>query len=178
MDDKIYIKEIAANHLMGRFNPTGGFLRAWNKERNGEKTTGWTIIDTMMNLPILYWASEEYDDPRFKDVTIKHADNTMLNHIRPDGSVRHIVKHDPVTVEIVGEAAGQGYEIGSAWSRGQAWDNIRLRSQLYSYGKEEYWILPKRLHIILLLVYVRIGCQGRILEHRMRGYMMQVLALQ
>ena len=137
-------QSIAANHLIARFNPTGEFLRAWNIERDGEKTTGWTIIDTMMNLPILYWASKEYDDPRFKDVAMKHADNTMLNHVRPDGSVRHIVKHDPVTGEIVGEAAGQGYEIGSAWSRGQAWIIYGYVLSYIHTGKEEYLDTAKK----------------------------------
>jgi len=139
-------QSIAANHLMARFNPTGEFLRAWNPDRkNGEKTTGWTIIDTMMNLPILYWASKEYADPRFKDVAMKHADNTMLNHIRPDGSVRHIVKHDPETGEIWGENGGQGYAIGSAWSRGQAWGIYGFVLSYIHTGKEAYLDTAKKV---------------------------------
>ena len=135
---------IAACHLMARFNPTGEFIRAWNPDRNGEKTTGWTIIDTLMNLPILYWASEEYEDPRFRDVAMKHADNTMANHMRPDGSVRHIVKHDPVTGEIVGENGGQGYGIGSSWSRGQAWAVYGFALSYIHTGKEAYLDTAKK----------------------------------
>ena len=138
-------QSIAANHLMARFNPTGEFLRAWNIERDGEKTTGWTIIDTMMNLPILYWASEEYEDPRFKDVAMKHADKTMLNHLRPDGSVRHIVKYEPETGEIVGENAGQGYGIGSSWSRGQAWAVYGFVLSYIHTGKKEYLDTAKKV---------------------------------
>ena len=138
-------QSIAANHLMARFNPTGEFLRAWNPDRHGEKTTGWTIIDTMMNLPLLYWASEEYADPRFKDVAMRHADNTMLNHIRLDGSVRHIVKHDPETGEILGENSGQGYGIGSAWSRGQAWGVYGFVLSYIHTGKEAYLDTAKKV---------------------------------
>jgi unsaturated chondroitin disaccharide hydrolase len=50
----------AANLLAGRYNPAGKFIRAWNDDR-----AGWIIIDTMMNLPLLYWASKETGDPRF-----------------------------------------------------------------------------------------------------------------
>lgn len=135
---------LAANHLMARFNPTGEFLRAWNFELEGEKTTGYTIIDTMLNLPILYWASEEYADPRFKDVAMRHADNTMVNHMRSDGSVKHVVMHDPYTGEILGEKAGQGYEVGSAWSRGQAWAVYGFVLSYIHTGKVEYLDTAKR----------------------------------
>lgn len=137
-------QSIAANHLIARYNPTGEFIRAWNADRDGEKTTGWTIIDTMMNLPLLYWASEEYDDPRFKDVAMRHADKTMINHIRPDGSVRHIVKYDPLIGEVVGESAGQGYEIGSAWSRGQSWIIYGFVLSYIHTGKVEYLDTAKK----------------------------------
>lgn len=137
-------QSIAADHLMARFNPTGEFLRAWNP-RDGEKKTGWAIIDTMMNLPLLYWASEEYEDPRFKDAAMKHADTTMRNIIRPDGSVRHIVEHNPETGEFVRENGGQGYGIGSAWSRGQAWGVYGFMLSYIHTGKEEYLNTAKRV---------------------------------
>ena len=53
--------ENAANILAGRFNPLGKFIRAWN----GDSNIGWMIIDCMMNIPLLYWMSEENKDPRF-----------------------------------------------------------------------------------------------------------------
>ena len=134
----------AADHLMSRYNLIGEYLRAWNGEAMGENSAGLTIIDTMLNLSILYWASEEYGDPRFKSVAMKHADNTMVNHIRPDGSVRHVVKHNPVTGEIVGEMAGQGYAVGSAWSRGQAWAVYGFVLSYIHTGKQEYLDTAKR----------------------------------
>ena len=110
----------AASLLAGRYNPTGEFIRAWNRNPVGD-TTGWAIIDCMMNLSILYWASEETGDPRFRHVAVKHADKSLAHFIRPDGSVKHIVEFDPNTGEEVTSYGGQGYAFGSSWTRGQAW---------------------------------------------------------
>lgn len=112
---------LAANHLMGRFNPIGEYIRAWDWGNSKSEKAGVTIIDTMMNLPLLFWASEDAEDPRFRFVAMKHADKTMENHVRADGSVKHIVVYDPYTGQVLGEQAGQGYGVGSSWSRGQAW---------------------------------------------------------
>ena len=112
----------AASSLMSRFVLSGGFIRAWNQPWQGGDVTNWTIIDCMMNLPILYWASEQLDDTRFKKIAIRHADMTMRDHIRPDGSVNHIVVHDPDQPDtVLGTKGGQGYGIGSCWSRGASW---------------------------------------------------------
>jgi unsaturated chondroitin disaccharide hydrolase len=114
---------LAAGNLAGRFNPAGqGFIRAWNGTSAwGGDTTGWAIIDCMMNLPLLYWASDELKDPRFKNTAMRHADTAMRNFIREDGSARHICEFDPCTGEFVRDYGGQGYGVGSSWTRGQAW---------------------------------------------------------
>ena len=108
---------LAAYLLAGRFNPCGNYIQAW--ETKGRE--GWTIIDCMMNLPLLYWAAEEFNQPRFLNVAKCHADWAMNEHVRDDGSVRHIVCTDPLTGEVTGYVRGQGYSEDSAWSRGQAW---------------------------------------------------------
>ena len=111
----------AASLLAGRFNPAG-FIRAWNDIPNStDDTRGWVIIDSMFNIPLLYWASEETGDPRFKAVATRHADTVLANFIRPDGSVRHIVEFDPATGAFVRDYGGQGYARGSSWTRGQTW---------------------------------------------------------
>lgn len=114
---------LAACNLAGRYNPRGHFLRAWNNgtRHRKEDNRGWAIIDCMMNLPLLYWASEESKDPRFYEIAVDHADTAMKAFVRNDGSVRHIVEFDPVTGEMVRDYGGQGYEAGSSWTRGQAW---------------------------------------------------------
>lgn len=110
----------AASHLAGRFNLKGGFIRAWN-EKQGKGNTGWAIIDCSMNLPLLYWASEETGDPRFKHIAMAHADTVVKEFARADGTTYHIVCFDPETGVRIGEKAGQGASVDSAWARGQAW---------------------------------------------------------
>jgi len=75
----------------------------------------------MMNLPLLYWASKEIDDPRYKYIAIEHADTALKYLVRPDGSCNHIGILDPHTGELLDTPAGQGYASGSSWSRGQSW---------------------------------------------------------
>lgn len=131
----------AANLLMGRFNLAGRFIRAWQADEN----IGWSIIDAMMNLPLLYWAGEEYRDRRFHMVAQAHADMTLCDHLRTDGSARHIVVHDPVEGGVVGEIAGQGFALGSSWSRGQAWALYGFALS-YRYTKNpEYLAASKRV---------------------------------
>lgn len=111
----------AASLLAGRFNPAGNFIRAWNNAWPGADVRGWAIIDCMCNLPLLYWASQETDDPRFRHIAMLHADTAARCFLRADGSVRHIVEFDPETGAYIRSHGGQGYGHGSAWSRGQAW---------------------------------------------------------
>lgn len=106
----------AASLLMGRFNPEG-FIRAWN----GSDQQGLAIIDCLMNLPLLFWASRLTGDPRFGKVATIHADTALREFLRPDGSVSHIIVFDPENGQRVAELGGQGYALGSQWTRGQAW---------------------------------------------------------
>ncbi len=106
----------AASLLMGRFNPAG-FIRAWNEKER----VGYAIIDCMMNLALLYRASRDTGDPRFRNAAKIHADTTLREFLRTDGSVSHIVEFDPETGKRVREHPGQGYALGTQWSRGQAW---------------------------------------------------------
>lgn len=131
---------IAADMLASRYNASGKYIRAWNEDK-----VGWVIIDCMMNIPLLYWASEEYKDPRFKYIAMNHADTVMKTHIRPDGSVNHIVDLDPVTGEPKEAFGGQGYELGSSWSRGQAWAIYGYVISYIHTGKQEYLDTAKRV---------------------------------
>lgn len=135
---------IAANYLAGRFNPVGQFIRAWNQNPNGD-VTGWAIIDCMMNVPLLYWATKETGDPRFQQIGMLHADTAMKNFIRPDGSSNHIVEFDPMTGEMVKTYGGQGYGEGSSWSRGQAWAVYGFALSYKHTGKQEYLDAAKRV---------------------------------
>jgi len=109
----------AAAVLMARYNVEGQFIKAWNDKG----CEGWAIIDSMMNIPLLFWAAEQSNNIAFRQAAIHHADSVLANHIRPDGSVYHVVEYDIETGECKGPAPHtQGYEAeSSSWSRGQAW---------------------------------------------------------
>lgn len=129
----------AASILASKYNPAGQFIRAWNWDPCV------AIIDCMMNIPLLYWASDEIGDSRFKQIAMRHADTTMQNHVRPDGSVKHIVHYDSDTGEYIKCEGGQGYDENSSWSRGQAWG---LHGFVLSYihtGKTEYLDTAKKI---------------------------------
>lgn len=106
----------AANLLAGRFNPIGNYIRAWNRG-----LPGWMIVDCLMNIPLLYWAAEEEQDPRYSYIADQHAHTALEFMQRGDGSCNHILVFDPSTGEIVERPGGQGYGEGSSWSRGQSW---------------------------------------------------------
>lgn len=111
----------AASSLFSRFVPDGGFIRAWNHAWQGHAVEDWSIIDCMMNVPLLYWASREIGDDRFAQIGMAHADMAMIDHVRDDGSINHIVEHDRESGEMVCSHGGQGFGVGSSWSRGQSW---------------------------------------------------------
>ena len=128
---------LAAGNLAGRFNNRGNFIRAWN-DWGPDDHRGWAIIDCMMNLPLLYWASEESKDPRFRQIAMLHADTVMEHFIRPDGSVFHIVEFDPESGKMVRSHGGQGFGEGSSWTRGQGWALYGFANSYAHTGKQEY----------------------------------------
>ncbi len=128
---------LAASDLAGRFNPAGNFLRAWNDGGDGSNA-GVAIIDCLMNLPLLYRASEMTRDPRFSEIATRHADTALCAFVREDGSVCHIVKFDPATGERMGSLGGQGLGHGSAWTRGQAWAVYGFALSFRHTGKRDY----------------------------------------
>ena len=129
----------AATSLFSRYNITGDYIRAWN-----ENVAGYSIIDCLMNLALLYWASEEIGDDRFKKIAMRHMEMAMRDHIRPDGSVNHIVDHEVDKVGVARILGGQGYNETSCWSRGLAW---AVYGSVISYihaGKPEYLEAAKK----------------------------------
>ena len=121
-----------ANILFARANIKANYIRAWNAIKE------YSIIDCMMNLPILYWASRELKDDRFKYIAEMHADMALKGHVREDGSVVHICVHDETTPEIIRTEAGQGCTVGSAWTRGQSWAVYGFTLSYIHTGEEKY----------------------------------------
>jgi rhamnogalacturonyl hydrolase YesR len=106
-----------AGSLMSRYNENVGCIRSWD---HGD----WefpVIIDNMMNLEFLFWASEESGIQEYHDKSISHTNNTKKDHYRDDYSSFHLVDYDTITGEVLGKQTVQGYSDESAWARGQAW---------------------------------------------------------
>lgn len=137
---------LAAANLAGRYNSNGKFIRAWNDwPGNEDDHRGWAIIDCMMNLPLLYWAWEETKDPRFMQIAQNHADTAARCFVRGDGSVNHIVEFDPDSGEMIRSYGGQGYEVGSSWTRGQGWALYGFMLSYIHTGKQEYMDTAERV---------------------------------
>ncbi len=135
----------AANYLAARFNLQGRYIRAWNPWHEGDNNAGYAIIDCAMNTPLLFWASLESGDPRYRHVGEAHM-NTVLEHfIRPDGSVYHIVEFDPWTGQFLQGRGGQGYAPESAWSRGTAWALYGLTLSYHHTGNHAFLNAAKRV---------------------------------
>ena len=140
----------AAASLFSRFvmdEQGGGFIRAWNGWGwDGHAVDDWSIIDCLMNIPLLYWASRELNDDRFKRVAMAHADMAIDCHLRPDGSVAHIVEHNRADAhEVVKTYGGQGIEVGSSWSRGQSWALYGFTLSYIHTGEERYLNAAKQV---------------------------------
>jgi hypothetical protein len=109
----------SAKTLITRFNPKVGCIRSW--DHNADKWDYPVIIDNLMNLELLYWATKETGDSTFFNIATIHAETTLKNHFRNDNSSFHVIGYNPETGEVEQRHTHQGYAHESAWSRGQAW---------------------------------------------------------
>ncbi|NBK23314.1 MAG: glucoronyl hydrolase, partial [Spirochaetia bacterium] len=110
---------LAADNLISRFQPTGQFIQAWGEL--GAEDNYRLIIDCLLNLPLLFWATEESGKAIYRDIALKHIDTAMRVIIRDDDSTYHTYYFDTKTGEPTKGVTRQGYRDGSAWARGQAW---------------------------------------------------------
>lgn len=109
----------SARTLATRFKPAAGIIRSWD-----HSTAKWAcpvIIDNMMNLELLFWATKESKDSTFYRIAVDHARTTMKHHFRPDFSSYHVIDYDRITGQVLKKNTHQGFADESAWSRGQAW---------------------------------------------------------
>jgi unsaturated chondroitin disaccharide hydrolase len=107
-----------ADSLASRFSPVVGATRSWGDRGSRDFTV---IVDNLMNLELLFWASKHGGDPAWYGMALSHALRTMRDHVRRDGSTFHVVDYDPGTGRVTRKRTRQGYARGSTWSRGQAW---------------------------------------------------------
>ncbi|MDD5582510.1 MAG: glycoside hydrolase family 2 TIM barrel-domain containing protein [Candidatus Marinimicrobia bacterium] len=124
----------AAEMLAKRFNDHGQFIRAWGT-LSSESRAGWMIIDTMMNLELLFWAAEETGNWELYNIAYRHAVTAMKTLIRPDGGSWHVAEFDPNSGDLKKLRTHQGYRDESTWSRGQAW-GIAGFAKTYQYTQD------------------------------------------
>lgn len=123
----------SATTLITRYKPTIGCIRSWDHSR--DKWQCPVIIDNMMNLEILFEATSLSGDSTFYNMAVSHADMTLKNHFRMDGSSYHVVDYDMRTGKVRSRCTAQGYSDESAWARGQAW-GIYGYTMCYRYTRQ------------------------------------------
>jgi uncharacterized protein YyaL (SSP411 family) len=114
----------SAASLSTRFDEKPGVIKSWNRFRPWNDTTVYhfpVIIDNMMNLEMLFYASKETGNPLYYNVSVKHSDATLKNQFREDFGTWHVVCYDPESPAVLGKFTSQGYSDNSTWARGQAW---------------------------------------------------------
>ena len=125
-----------ANSLKSRFNENVGAIRSW--DHNRDKWEFPVIIDNMMNLEYLFWATKVTGDSSYYRVADSHAEVTLANHFRDDHSSYHVIDYDPTTGEVRNKHTHQGHAHESAWARGQAWGLYGFVMCYRETGKEKY----------------------------------------
>ncbi|MDX8149225.1 glycoside hydrolase family 88 protein [Lentzea sp. BCCO 10_0061] len=134
----------AANTLIQRWNPVGKYIRAWGA-LGTPGNAGRVIIDTMMNLDLLAFATEQTGDRKFLDIAIAHARTTQTHFVRPDGSTPHVFDFNPDTGAAIGPNTVQGYSPTSCWARGQAWGIYGFTTMYRRTGLREFRDTARKL---------------------------------
>ena len=110
----------AADHLLTRVLEPAGIIQAWG-DMSDPRQQGRTIIDSLMNTPLLFWASETSGDPRYAAAARRHVAQLRDHILRPDDTTFHTFYWDPLTGEPLRGETEQGNSDESCWARGQAW---------------------------------------------------------
>ncbi|GBU08197.1 glucuronyl hydrolase [Bacteroidales bacterium] len=114
----------SAKSLSSRYSPITASIKSWNYRKSWDDSTEWfypVIIDNIMNLELLFFASKASGDPTYYDIALAHANTSLKNHFRPDYSSYHVVDYDTLTGDVKARQTCQGYSDNSTWARGQAW---------------------------------------------------------
>lgn len=123
----------SAQTLSTRFDENIGSIRSW--DFNADTWQFPVIIDNMMNLELLFEATKISGDSSYHKIAVKHANTTLKNHFRPDGSTWHVLDYDTITRQPRLKVTHQGISDNSAWARGQGWA-INGFTMVYRYTKD------------------------------------------
>lgn len=120
--------------LVTRYRADIGLIRSWDYK----PYVCPVIIDNLMNLELLTWSAKNGGDPKHREIAISHADRTLENHFRADGSAYHVVDYNPKLGGIHAIHAGQGADVRTAWARGQSWAIYGYAMMFRETKKPEY----------------------------------------
>lgn len=126
----------SARSLSTRFNPAVGCIKSWD----GKPNEYLVIIDNMMNLKLLFWATQVSGDSSFYKIAVTHANTTIKNHFRNNNSSYHVLNYNATTGEVFQKKTAQGFADESAWARGQAW-GLYGYTETYRETKEEKYLV-------------------------------------
>ncbi len=145
-----------ARSLSTRFDPKVGLIKSWNSNRDWKYPV---IIDNMMNLELLMFASEQTGETSFRDIATSHANKTLANHFRPDASSFHLVSYDPETGLPEKKQTVQGYANESAWARGQAWGFYGF-TKMYALSKDPAYLAQATKIADFIMKHPRLPMDG------------------
>ena len=155
IDPKPEYQEIlmnSAKSLATRYNDTVKAIRSWDSaswNKAGEDDLV-VIIDNMMNLELLFWATEHSGDSTYYDIAVNHANTTMENHFREDYSSYHEVIYDEATGDVKKQITNQGFADDSNWARGQAWGLYGYVVMYRATKDEKYLEMAKNIAEVIL----------------------------
>jgi len=132
----------AADMLAKRFNKNGNYIRAWGSLKDTSQA-GWIIIDTMMNLELLFWAAQQTGNTEYYDIAYKHALTTLRETVRENFSSYHVVEFDPENGNLLAKRTHQGLSDESTWARGQTW-GIYGFANAYKFTEDERFLVASQ----------------------------------
>lgn len=136
-DDYKQIIVESAKTLSTRFNTNISSIRSWDFNKDVWQFP--VIIDNMMNLELLFEATKISLDSSYHHLAVKHANNTLKNHFRPNNSCYHVVDYDTITYQPRMKVTHQGFANESSWARGQGWA-IYGYTMAYRYTQDKKYL--------------------------------------
>jgi uncharacterized protein YyaL (SSP411 family) len=127
----------AANSLAKRFSPKTNAIRSWGAL--DQKENFLVIVDNMMNLELLFWAAKETKQPELYNLAVTHANTTLKNHFRPDGSSFHVINYNQENGTVIKKYTHQGANDSSSWARGQGW-GLYGYTMCYRFTKDKAYL--------------------------------------
>lgn len=109
----------AAEKLAARYQEKGRFIQAWGRLDDPNEYR--LIVDSLMNLPLLFYTSDKTGVPKYREIAESHFRTLISTIVREDASTYHTFFFHPENGMPAYGATHQGYSDNSCLARGQAW---------------------------------------------------------